>query len=130
MKDDDGIPQLQILVSFDRPEEAVETYRKRWQIETCFKSMKSSEFNIEDTHLHEIERIERLFAIVTIAFLWAYHKNMKVKPIRILKNGRKAVSIFKYGLDYIAESILNPRHIPKSDVFQNFVMYLDKKDKL
>lgn len=122
MKDEDGAPQLQILVSFNRPEEAAETYRKRWQIETCFKSMKSSGFNIEDTHLHDIERIERLFAIVTIAFLWAYlagiHKTLNVKPIRILKNGRKAVSIFKYGLDYIAECLLNPQRIPKFDVFQ------------
>lgn len=122
MKDEDGVPKLQILVSYNRPDEAAETYRMRWQIETCFKSMKSSGFNIEDTHLADIERIERLFAIVTIAFLWAYlagiHKTLNVKPIRILKNGRKAVSIFKYGLDYIAECLLNPQRIPKFDVFQ------------
>ena len=122
MRDNDGIPQLQILVSFNHPEEAAETYRKRWQIGTCFKSMKSSGFNMEDTHLADIECIEKLSAIVTIAFLWAYlagiHKNMEVKPVRILKNGRKAVSIFKYGLDYIAECLLNPSRIPKFNIFQ------------
>lgn len=75
-----------------------------------------------DTRLADIERIERLFAIVTIAFLWAYlvgiSRDRLVKKIRILKNGRKAVSFFKYGLDYIAECILNPNHIPKFDIFQ------------
>ncbi|MBZ4657260.1 MAG: hypothetical protein PWQ53_468 [Bacteroidota bacterium] len=30
--------------------------------------MKTSEFNLEDTHLTDIERIEKLVAIVTIAF--------------------------------------------------------------
>ena len=122
MKDEDGAPQLQILVSYNRPEESIETYRMRWQIETCFKSMKSSGFNIEDTHLADIERIERLFAVVTTAFLWAYlagiSRNRLVKKIRTLNNGRKAVSLFKYGLDYIAECLLNPTRKPKFDIFQ------------
>ena len=122
MKDEDGAPQLQILVSYNRPEESIETYRMRWQIETCLKSMKSSGFNIEDTHLADIERIERLFAVVTTAFLWAYlagiSRNRLVKKIRTLNNGRKAVSLFKYGLDYIAECLLNPARKPKFDIFQ------------
>lgn len=122
MKDEDGVPQLQIPVSYNRPDEAVETYRMRWQIETCFKSMKSSGFNIEETHLADIERIERLFAIVTIAFLWAclvgISRDRLVRKIRMLKNGRRTVSFFKYGLDYIAECLLNPNHIPKFDIFQ------------
>ena len=56
--------------------------------------MKTSGFNIEDTHLTDIDRIERLFAIITIAFTWAYlvgiYKDANIKPIRILKNGRRA----------------------------------------
>ncbi len=34
--------------------------------------MKTSGFNLEDTHLTDIDRIEKLIAIVTIAFCWAY----------------------------------------------------------
>ena len=86
--------------------------------------MKSSGFNIEETHLADIERIERLFAIVTIAFLWAclvgITRDRLVRKIRMLKNGRRTVSFFKYGLDYIAECLLNPKHKPKFETYRSF----------
>lgn len=122
MKNRDGKPELQILLSFNRPEEAVETYKSRWQIETCFKSLKSSGFNVEDTHLADIDRIERLFAILTVAFLWAYlvgiFKDRFIKLIRTLNNGRKAFSFFKYGLDTIASVLLNSVRQTDIDVFK------------
>jgi IS4 transposase len=36
-----------IIVSFNKPENAQQDYQKRWQIEMCFKAMKSSGFDIE-----------------------------------------------------------------------------------
>lgn len=105
LKNQDGKVELQIIVSFNKPEE-------RWQIETAFIEMKTSGFNIEDTHLADIDRIERLFALMTIAFTWAYlvgiYKDANIKPIRILKHGRRAKSLFKYGLEKIEEVISNP----------------------
>ena len=121
MKNREGKPELQILLSFNKPEEAVDTYKMRWQIETCFKSLKSSGFNIEDTHLADIERIERLFAILTIAFLWAYRVGIamdRLKPIRILNNGHKAMSFFKYGLDAISSALLNTDRQPLIKIFE------------
>lgn len=35
----------------------IATYKQRWQIGTYSKVMKSSEFNIEDTHLRDIKCI-------------------------------------------------------------------------
>ena len=32
----DGKVELQIIVSFNKPEEAVSSYKERWQIETAF----------------------------------------------------------------------------------------------
>ena len=59
---------------------------KRQQTETAFKALKSSGFNIEDTHLKEIDRIEKLFAFVLIAFTWAYvvgnYLHQNIKPIK------------------------------------------------
>jgi len=48
-------PELQIIVSFNKPNEAQVLYKERWQIESAFKALKTSGFNIEDTHLTDIE---------------------------------------------------------------------------
>ncbi len=99
-----------IIISFNKPAQAKEYYKQRWQIEMCFKAMKSSGFDIEKTHLNKIERIEKLLLLVMIAFLWCYKVGIylhNLNPIKIKKHGRKAISIFKYGLEYIANSLLN-----------------------
>jgi hypothetical protein len=112
VKDKNGKPELQIIISFNRPEHALEAYKERWQIETAFRGMKSSGFNIEDTHLTDLDRIEKLFSIVMVAFAWAYvvgvFANEHIKHIRILNNGKRAKSLFKYGLEIIAAVLLNP----------------------
>ena len=118
----DGIPELQSLICFNRPEDGVATYKKRWEIETVFRAMKSSGFNIEDTHLRDRGRIARLLAIVCIALVWAYlvgeHKDIYIKPIRILKHGRRAKSLVKYGLEEISSVLFRPAYTPKFNVFK------------
>src|SRR5215469_5842190 len=106
VKNKQGASELQIIIAFDKPEQAIPTYKDRWQIETAFKALKSSGFHIEDTHVRHLNRIEKLFSMVMIAFTWAYvvgifaHEHLK--PIRILKHGRRAQSFFKHGLQIIA----------------------------
>jgi hypothetical protein len=84
--------------------------------------MKTSGFNLEDTHLTEIDRIEKLVAIVTIAFSWAYlvgiYLHERVKPIRILNNGKRAKSFFKYGLTHIATLLLNSEFQSDINIFK------------
>ena len=102
-----------IIISFNKPENARQAYKERWQIEMCFKSMKSSGFDIENTHLRDIERIEKLVLLLMIAFVWCYNVGIYlhlIAPILIKKHGRKAKSIFKYGLDLIASILLNPKN--------------------
>ena len=122
IKNSEGIPELQILICFNRPEDGVATYKKRWEIETAFRAMKSSGFNIEDTHLRDRARIARLFAMVCMALVWAYlvgeHKDIYVKPIKILKHGRRAKSLVKYGLEEISNVLFRPTYTPKFDVFK------------
>jgi len=124
IKNKEGTPEFQIIISFCKPEIAQKIYKERWQIETAFRAMKTSGFNIEDTHLTEIERIEKLVAIVTIAFTWAYlvgiYLHEQVKPIRTLNNGKRAKSFFKYGLTYIATLLLNSEFQSDIDIF-NFL---------
>jgi transposase len=113
-----------IIASFNKPEQAQFSYKERWQIETCFKAMKSSGFDIEKTHLDDIVRIEKLTLLVMIAFVWCYKTGIfiheHVKKIEIKKHGRKAKSIFKCGLSFIASVLLNSKNQTDIDVF-NFL---------
>lgn len=100
-----------ILVSFNRPQESLEYYRKRWQIETLFKAFKSSGFNIEHTHVTDQKRLEKLFLIVMIALVWCYktgdYIDQNVKQIRMKKHQRKEFSVFKYGLECLNNILLS-----------------------
>ena len=118
-----GIVEFQIIISFNKPEKANELYKQRWQIESAFKALKSSGFNIEDTHLTELERVERLFALVIIAFTWSYKIGVeldKLKSIKKKKHGRKAYSFVKYGLNKLAR-VLHSSDIANFNVFVNFL---------
>lgn len=105
----DGKPELLIIVSFNKPEQAMIYYKQRWQIETLFRGLKSSGFNIQSTHVTELVRLEKLFSLAIIAFVWCYkigdYIDENVKKIGIKKHGRRAVSVFKCGLDYLSKAL-------------------------
>lgn len=116
-----GKQDFLIIVSFNKPEKAQHDYKKRWQIEMCFKAMKSSGFDIEKTHLQDIKRIEKLILLVMIAFVWCYVVGIYlhlIKPIKIKKHGRKAKSFFKNGLSFLANVFLNSENQKNIDVFK------------
>jgi hypothetical protein len=100
-----------IIVSFCKPEEALTYYKKRWQIETLFKGLKSSGFNIEVTHVTKQDRLEKLILLTMIAFVWCYKIgdfiDKNIQSIKIKKHNRKAVSVFKYGLDNVSKILLS-----------------------
>lgn len=94
-------------------------YGKRWEIETLFGCLKTKGFNFEDTHITKLERIEKMIALLTVAFCWA-HKvgewRHEEKNIKIKKHGRKSQSYFRYGLDYVRDVLLNSIHKKLSTV--------------
>lgn len=107
----DGKGDFCIIVSFNNPSESLAYYKERWLIETLFRGLKTSGFNLEDTHVTHLDRIEKLLLLVMVAFVWCYkignYIDQNLKPIKIKKHGRRAVSIFKYGLDYLSECLLS-----------------------
>lgn len=121
IKNKEGKPELQIIISYDKPEHAVRSYAGRWQVETCFRAMKSAGFNMEDTHLDKIDRIERLVALITIAVTWSYlvgiQKDLDIKPIKILPHGRRAKSLVKYGIEEIAHVLYSDGYESKIDIY-------------
>lgn len=99
------------MVSFNKPDEALRYYKERSQIQTLFKGMKSCGFNIENTHVVELDRLEKLMIPTMLAFIWCYltgdYIDREIKPITIKKHDGKAKSVFKYGLDYLSETLLS-----------------------
>lgn len=94
IKDKEGKPELQILVSYCNAEEALD--------------------------------MSNLFAIIMIAYVWCYlvgiyiHQN--IKPIKVLKHKRRTVSLFKYGLDYLFQCLVNHTNRYRINVFK-FLSY-------
>lgn len=99
-----GAKEPMIVVSNENFPSPIETYRWRWGIETLFCCLKSRGFHLEDTHMIDPEKIEKLLFILAIAVCWAYkigELQARRKPIAIKKHGRKIKSVFRLGLDLI-----------------------------
>ena len=107
-----------ILATDKNPETALEDYKKRQSIETLFQCFKGRGFNFEDTHMTFPDRIDKLIALLSIAFSRCHATgewHASQKPIKIKKHGRKAVSLFQLGLDHIARILHNI-----SDLYHEF----------
>jgi len=99
-----------ILATDKNPVTALEDYKKRWGIETLFQCLKGRGFNFEDTHMTFPERIDKLIALLAIAFSWCHATGewcASQKTVKIKKHGRKAVSLFRLGLDHIGNILHN-----------------------
>lgn len=104
-----------ILVSYNQQQQALLSYKQRWQIEPMFKAFKTKGFHIGDTHLRNIDRIDQLVAVGSIAFARAYkagiYVHQHINPIIIRKHSRKAHRFFKYGLKFITIALLVLPHL-------------------
>jgi transposase len=107
--------ELLILAASKKCEQAIESYKERWQIETLFSCLKGRGFNLEDTHVTHRLRIKRLLIVPVIAFCWAHrtgewqHEN--VKKIKVKKHQRLAKSIFRVGLELIRDALFKGGHL-------------------
>ena len=85
-------------------------YRKRWQIETFFKMLKTGGFNIEDTKIRHPKRLEILFLLCAIAYLICvkvgHYRHNNVEKIRWKsKDKYYEYSFFRWGLDWLKDLI-------------------------
>ena len=91
-------------------EKALAQYKQRWGIERSFKALKTSGFNLEETHITDRKKLKKLFAIASIALaicvIAGTIKNSAI-PIKIKKHGRKLFSLFTYGFDWLKDYFTN-----------------------
>jgi len=98
--------EIVVLIYHQSIQNPCELYRVRWQIEVLFRTMKTGGFDLEATHITEVDRLKTLLAVVAIACCLAYrvgevvveHKNPKLK-----KHGYKPFNTIRYGLDHLRE---------------------------
>ena len=102
--------ELLVVASRKYSRESLGMYKKRWEIENMFGCMKSRGFNLEETHLTDQNRLEKLLFVLVIAFCWSYRlgmENQAVKEIPVKKHKRRAQSLFRYGYDELRKAVLN-----------------------
>lgn len=119
-----------LILTNSNVKKAIAIYRNRWSIEVFFQSIKKRGFNLENTHLTELSKLKKLFAIVCLAFavclktgLW---KHSQVKPLKKRANGYKPKSFFKYGLEEMRRAFLHPIKMKKLclTIFENLLFEL------
>lgn len=91
----------------------LEVYKKRWTIELLFGNCKKNGFNLEDTHLRDLERIEKLFAVVCSALLLCFmvgRSQEKKRPTLFKKTIKTpAFSTFRRGFDFLRKLLFQSR---------------------
>ena len=67
-------------------------------------------FSLEDTHLQAPERLSLLLALLSLALAWALRSGEwlhQAQPLLIKSHGRRAKSLFRYGVDHLRSIVLN-----------------------
>jgi hypothetical protein len=103
-----GAKEQMIVVSNLKFEDPLELYRRRWEIETMFGCLKTRGFRMEDTHITDPDKIEKVVFVLAIAFCWAYRMGDiqdQRQAIEVKTHGRKARSLFREGLNLIRRAI-------------------------
>ena len=109
-----------IVASSMESNEILTDYAQRWKIESLFGCLKSRGFCLEETHITQKERVEKLLALMTVAFCWAYIAGewlARINPIKIKKHGRLAKSIFRHGFDHLRRILCNQDCLSKRSDF-------------
>lgn len=103
-----GAKEQMIIASNLKFKDPLSMYRRRWEIETMFGCLKTRGFRMEDTHITDPDKIEKVLFVLAIAFCWAYRMGDiqdQIQAIEVKTHGRKARSLFRAGLNLIRRAI-------------------------
>ena len=108
------LPSKEFLAVIASPEleDPLALYSFRWDIETMFKGFKSNGFQLEETHVKNLDRLKKLTLLLAIAFAIAVktgqvqHQRRPI-PFRITVQ-TKLYSWFRYGLDFLTSFLQSP----------------------
>lgn len=102
--------------------EALAIYKMRWGIEQLFSHMKRRGFDFEATHMTDAAKLEKLFALVSLAFLVSFGWGCQLRATRQTSQAMKRKSLFRQGLEDILRMMGDPR--ADSPELQHFAAWL------
>jgi len=100
--------RLYVISNRFNGKEMLELYQLRWGIELLFSHLKKRGFHLESTHMSEAKKLEKLFALVSLAFLFSFAWGCELRSTRKLTQAMKRKSIFRQGLEDILRLLNNP----------------------
>ena len=115
--------ELLAVLSSQDIDDPLESYRLRWGIECSFKSLKSSGFNLEMTHIKCKSNFRALLQVIFIAFAMCFQvgeTHQDEIPYRKTVKSR-LYSIFRFGLDRIYRTLKHLTYKGKNKNYKDFV---------
>ena len=110
-----------IVISSENTGKVLLEYKRRWAIETLFQNLKSRGFELEETHLTEAGKIDKLFGVLALAAAWAVKTGeleSAENAIEIKNNGRAQKSLFRLGCEIIQEVLFEIKRYSKLNIFE------------
>ena len=110
-----------IVISSEKSDKILLEYKRRWTIETLFQNLKSRGFELEETHLTEATKIDKLFGVLALGVAWAVKTGeleSQAKPIEIKKNGRPQQSLFRLGCEIIQAVLVEVKRYSQVNIFE------------
>jgi hypothetical protein len=102
--------ELLIVATNGPTTKALNTYRKRWQIECLFGDSKTRGLNMEDTRLTDPTKLDTLLVVITLAMAWAYASatvSQGVATIKKRAHGYRYKSWFRIGFDLLRNWLIH-----------------------
>lgn len=114
--------RLHIVSNRFEGRQALELYRRRWGIEQLFSHLKKRGFDLEATHIRDAGKLEKLFALVSLAFLFSYGWGCQLRAEGDQPKAMARKSIFRQGLEDILRILGNAHHQPQEQM--RFIKWL------
>lgn len=126
IKDKKGKDDYLIVLTNTRAYNALRAYRKRWSIEVMFQDFKGQGFNLENTHLKDSYKLQKLVYLVAIAYVICIHVGLHyekyVQKIPLKNHKYRKNSICRKGLNILREMFMKKR--PQDIDFWNHLIQL------
>lgn len=126
MKADGRASHLFVVSNRFQGNEALKLYRRRWGIEGLFGHLKRKGFDLEATHMTDGAKLEKLFAVVVLAFLFSFAWGSHLRTTkRKTSRHSKRKSLFRLGLEDILQLLSQTSgNTQRSEELKEFLSWL------